>query len=245
MPCKRSFAESLIRPPGLLGFAWLGALACACAPEPVRAPPSGAAVVSSAEQPHEPSEGAAPEPAPSLAIIDAGAPERAPDPRLRHPDAHDEIAPERFTVLLTTSAGELHLDVRRGWAPHSADHIYTLVKLGYFDGLPFPHVLPGRLAQFGAHDDPALERLWRARAVAADAVLQTNNRGMVSLAQTAVGRSNQLVINLADNSDLDRQGLAPLGRVRELEVASRLSNQDRVRRATIIDEKPVRGSNTP
>jgi peptidyl-prolyl cis-trans isomerase A (cyclophilin A) len=142
---------------------------------------------------------------------------------LLHPDAKEQAAPERFTVLLETTVGELHLDVRRSWAPHSADRLYTLVKLRYFDGLAFFRVVKGLVAQIGIHSDPAIERVWRDRRIADDRVVQTNNRGMVSFVPDGSrGRATQIVIDLADNERLDRQGFAPLGRVREIDLTQRL-----------------------
>jgi peptidyl-prolyl cis-trans isomerase A (cyclophilin A) len=151
----------------------------------------------------------------------AGPPARALDPRLLDPPDTDQTAPERFTALLRTSAGELTIDVRRSWAPRAADRFYTLVKLGFFDGVSFHRVM-STLAQFGISAEPRLARIWRTRTFLADPVLQTNNRGMVSFAREPAGRSTQLIINLADNGALDQLGLAPFGRVRELDVAQRL-----------------------
>jgi peptidyl-prolyl cis-trans isomerase A (cyclophilin A) len=141
---------------------------------------------------------------------------------LRSPPA-DRNAPERFTVMLETTAGDIQLDVRRSWAPHSVDRFYTLVKLGYYDGQPFFRVVPRVLAQIGIHTDPAIDRAWRVRNIAKDAVIQTNNRGMVSFVPNGkLGPATQFVINLDDNPAFDRQGFAPIGRIRELELAQGL-----------------------
>jgi peptidyl-prolyl cis-trans isomerase A (cyclophilin A) len=141
---------------------------------------------------------------------------------LLHPN-DDASAPERFTVLLQTSVGDLHLDVRRSWAPHSVDRFYTLVKAGYYDGLAFFRVVPGSLAQLGIHGDPAVDRVWRRAKIRDDAVVQTNNRGMVSFVPAAEqGRAAEFIVNLDDNPHLDRQGFAPIGRIREIDVSQRL-----------------------
>jgi len=181
-----------------------------------------------ASQPTTASAPAVPPPAPAVAPsdaglgADAGASEALRAAALRSPPA-DREAPERFTVMLETTAGDIQLDVRRSWAPHAADRFYTLIKLGYYEGLPFFRVVSHLLAQIGIHTDPAVDRAWRDRRIASDPIRQTNNRGMVSLVPDAkLGPATQWIINLDDNPMLDQQGFAPIGRVRELDLAQNL-----------------------
>lgn len=167
-----------------------------------------------------------PAPTPALAprAVENPAPDLAPGgSTLRDPALATEVAPERFTVLFQTTKGDLNLDVRRSWAPRGADRLYNLVKAGYFDGNTFFRVVPDFVAQVGIHGDPEVNRAWRARVIEDDPVAQSNIRGMVSFAATGKrSRTTQIFINLSDNPGLDRLGFAPLGRVRELEVAKKL-----------------------
>jgi peptidyl-prolyl cis-trans isomerase A (cyclophilin A) len=157
-----------------------------------------------------------------LGTADAGESAASRAEALRSPPA-DRTAPERFTVLLETTAGDIQLDVRRSWAPHAADRFYTLIKLGYYDGQPFFRVVPQVLAQIGIHTDPAVDREWRDRRISRDSVQQTNNRGMVSFVPNGkLGPATQWIINLDDNPAFDKQGFAPLGRIRELDLARNL-----------------------
>jgi cyclophilin family peptidyl-prolyl cis-trans isomerase len=206
------------------------ALANACAPAtPHRAEPESSEATPAAE-PTTPELAPAEAPAPDPMPGDAGtaAADRAGESvavraaALRTP-TEDRNAPERFTVTLETTAGDITLDVRRSWAPHAADRFYTLVTREYYDGLPFFRVRPGVLAQIGMHTDPAIDRAWRERTIPRDAVAQTNNRGMVSFVPNGkLGPATQFIINLDDNPGFDQQGFAPIGRIRELELAQHL-----------------------
>jgi peptidyl-prolyl cis-trans isomerase A (cyclophilin A) len=197
---------------------------------------------------------------------DEAAPPRERDKRLLDPILANETAPERFTVLLDTTAGPIHLDLRRSWAPRGVDRFYNLVRIGFFDGASFFRVVPGFVAQVGIAADPAVSRAWRTQRIADDPVTQTNVSGMVSFATSGKNsRTTQLFINLADNTRLDAMGFAPIGRIRELDVARKLYSGygeapvqarieregdgylraqfpklDAIKRATIADERPVR-----
>jgi len=77
-------------------------------------------------------------------------------------------------------------------------------------------VLPGFVAQFGMHGDPSVNRRWSDRPIPDDPVAQSNKRGTIVFATSGPNsRGNQLFINFADNTGLDRQGFSPFGRVVE------------------------------
>jgi peptidyl-prolyl cis-trans isomerase A (cyclophilin A) len=132
-------------------------------------------------------------------------------------------APERFTVVFETTRGDLHLDVRRSWAPLGADRFYNLVKLGFYDDVAFFRVVKDFVAQTGLHGDPAVNRLWRTQRIDDDAPAQSNLRGTVTFATSGKNsRTTQFFINLGNNARLDELGFAPFGRVRELDVLNAL-----------------------
>jgi peptidyl-prolyl cis-trans isomerase A (cyclophilin A) len=168
------------------------------------------------------------EPAPAGAVVEAApqqeaAPQRELDPRLLNPRLANDPAPERFTVNLQTARGELHVDVRRSWAPHGADRIYNLVRAGYFDDTAFFRVIEGFIAQVGISGIPEVNRAWRGAAIDDDPVAQSNARGTISFAAAGKNtRTTQIFINLSDNPQLDAMGFAPFGRVRELDLAQKL-----------------------
>lgn len=137
---------------------------------------------------------------------------------LLHPTA-DLRAPDTYAVEMATDAGAIIIDVTRAWSPAGADRFYTLVRLGYFTNVAFFRVIPNFMAQAGIHGDPAVNRVWMDRNIPDDRPgAQSNTRGMVTFAKTGMpnSRSNQFFINFRDNSNLDRMGFTPFGRVRDM-----------------------------
>ena len=160
-------------------------------------------------------EKAAPSPSPTVAAA-TPTPAPTPTPPLLDPEQASETAPDRFRVRFETTEGPFVVEVRRKWAPRGADRFYNLVKLGYFDGATFFRVIDGFMAQFGIHGDPEVSASWRYATIPDDPVAQSNKRGMVTFATSGPGsRTTQIFINYQDNSNLDRMGFAPFGRVVE------------------------------
>jgi peptidyl-prolyl cis-trans isomerase A (cyclophilin A) len=143
--------------------------------------------------------------------------------RMLDPGSATRKAPERFTVVLETTRGDLHLDVRRSWAPLGADRFYNLVKQGFYEDVAFFRVIEGFVAQVGLHGDPEVNTLWRTQRIEDDPVTQSNLPGMVTFAMGGKNsRTTQFFINLGNNANLDAMGFAPFGRVRELDVLKTL-----------------------
>jgi homoserine O-acetyltransferase len=135
-----------------------------------------------------------------------------------------EQAPVRFRVGFTTGEGDFVVEVHRAWAPIGADRFYNLVRAGFFDDSRFFRIRADYIAQFGIPGDPEISAIWRKLAIKDDPVRESNTRGSFTYAMTGPDtRTTQLYINLADNTHLDAQGFAPLGRVVEgMEVVDRL-----------------------
>jgi cyclophilin family peptidyl-prolyl cis-trans isomerase len=142
------------------------------------------------------------------------------------PPAHSQPArvPDVFQVRFETSQGPFVVEAHREWAPHGVDRFHELVTSGYFDDSRFFRVVPGFIAQFGVAGDPKVMAAWKDRTIPDDPVRQSNARGTIAYAMTGPNtRATQLYINLADNSRLDAQGFAPLGRVTSgMDVVDRL-----------------------
>jgi homoserine O-acetyltransferase len=135
---------------------------------------------------------------------------------LLEPDAPfwQQPAPPRYSVGMETTRGRFTIDVERALAPRGADRFYRLVEAGYFDDSRFSRVVPGFIAQFGIPGDPAITRVWQHRVIEDDSVRTSNVRGTIAYAMTGPNtRTTQLFISLVDNSRLDTQGFAPIGRV--------------------------------
>jgi cyclophilin family peptidyl-prolyl cis-trans isomerase len=133
-------------------------------------------------------------------------------------------APAVFHARCETGKGAFVVEVRRDWASHGADRCFELISSGFFDDSRFFRVVAGFIAQFGIAGNPAVTAAWRDRTIPDDPVRQSNTRGTIAYAMTGPGtRSTQLYINLADNSRLDAQGFAPIGRVAAgMDVVDRL-----------------------
>ncbi len=130
------------------------------------------------------------------------------------PAAKKEQAPDLYRVNLDTSKGPVVVEIHRDWAPRGADHFYELVKTGFFDGDRFFRYVRNFIVQFGINGDPKVNRIWTNANLPDDPVKWSNIKGTVTYATAGPNtRATQLFINLRDNSSLDKQGFAPIGKV--------------------------------
>jgi peptidyl-prolyl cis-trans isomerase A (cyclophilin A) len=135
-----------------------------------------------------------------------------------------EQAPELYKVNLDTSKGPIVIEVHRDWAPIGADHLYTLVKTGFYDGARFFRYRRNFIVQFGIAGDPKVNKLWSNGNLPDDPVKWSNVKGTVTYATGGPNtRTTQLFINLGNNASLDQQGFAPIGKVTTgMDVVERL-----------------------
>jgi peptidyl-prolyl cis-trans isomerase A (cyclophilin A) len=143
---------------------------------------------------------------------------------LKNPAAMKDKAPAKFKAQFETTKGTFVVDVTRAWAPNGADRFYNLVKYGFFDGTKFFRVLPGFMAQFGIHGDPAIAAKWQRANISDDKVVESNKRGFVTFATAGPNtRTTQLFINYGDNARLDASGFSPFGKVSKgMEVVDKI-----------------------
>ena len=135
-----------------------------------------------------------------------------------------ETAPASFQAKFQTSKGDFIIEAHREWAPLGVDRFFDLVRAGFFDDSRFFRVRASFIAQFGIAGDATIATRWKNETIADDPVRQSNTRGFVSYAMTGPdARTTQLFINLGDNSRLDHEGFAPIGRVIEgMEIVDQL-----------------------
>lgn len=146
--------------------------------------------------------------------------------RLANPALWNKQAPPEFKAKLTTTKGDIVIDVHRDWAPLGADRFYNLVRSGFFTNVSFYRVVPGFIVQFGASPDPKIETAWSKAPIKDDPVKQSNKRGFVTFAMGGPNtRTTEIFINLKDNTQLDGMGFAPFGEVVEgMDVVDKLYN---------------------
>jgi peptidyl-prolyl cis-trans isomerase A (cyclophilin A) len=135
---------------------------------------------------------------------------------LRNPRLAKETAPDLFSVRFRTTRGDVVVEVHRDWAPHGADRLYSLVRVGYCEDIAIFRVIKGFMAQFGYHGDPQVIDAWKRAFTLDDETRQSNTRGMVTFAQSGGSdtRTTQLFFNYKDNSYLDPK-FPPVGKVVE------------------------------
>src|SRR4051812_20019679 len=83
----------------------------------------------------------------------------SPPHEAKKAEPKNETPPDVFTVNLDTSRGAVKVEVHRDWAPAGVDHLYNLIKTGYYDGNRIYRVTQA-YAQFGINGDPGTNRLW-------------------------------------------------------------------------------------
>ncbi|AKT43920.1 peptidylprolyl isomerase [Chondromyces crocatus] len=139
------------------------------------------------------------------------------DAPIFHPERAKEQAPETYKVKLTTTKGDVVIQVTRAWSPGGADRFYNLVKLGFYDGVRLHRAVEGFMVQFGVHPNPSVNGAWFNAFFPDDKPVKSNKRGMVTFAMAGPNtRTTQVFINYADkNARLDSMGFAPFGEVVE------------------------------
>jgi peptidyl-prolyl cis-trans isomerase A (cyclophilin A) len=155
--------------------------------------------------------------APPPAAAKKAAPVAAPAaPNLLSPATLKAKAPDLFKVKMTTTKGDVVIEVHRGWAPLGVDRFYNLIRGGFYKDAAFFRVVPGFVAQFGIPARPDVGAVWEAQKFPDDRVLESNKRGTLTFATAGPNtRTTQIFINFRDNTPLDGQGFAPFGQVVE------------------------------
>jgi len=140
----------------------------------------------------------------------------APAADLLHPATLNRTAPAIYRVKLTTTKGDVLIEVTRAWAPRGADRFYNLVRAGYFNDCAFYRVIPKFMAQFGISARPEVNKAFATANIPDEPRKESNKRGMVSFATAGPNtRATTLFINMTDNAYLDPMGFAPIGEVVE------------------------------
>ena len=120
-------------------------------------------------------------------------------------------APGNPVVVVTTSMGDITLELFKDRAPVSVDNFLQYVAEGFYEGTIFHRVKPGYVVQGGGYTPEMVEKTTRAPILNEATNGLKNVRGTVAMARTRALRSgtSQFYLNLADNSDLDHRGYSP------------------------------------
>ncbi|MGN5580631.1 peptidylprolyl isomerase [Stutzerimonas sp. Brlt_13] len=140
------------------------------------------------------------------------------------------LAAENPRVLLTTSLGEIELELEAEKAPISVENFIAYVDSDFYDGTVFHRVIPGFMIQGGGFGEGLNQKPTKAPIKnEADNGLH-NVRGTVAMARTQNVNSatSQFFINHRDNDFLDHGsrdfGYAVFGKVvRGMEVVDQIA----------------------
>ena len=120
-------------------------------------------------------------------------------------------APGNPVVVITTSLGEITLELFKDRAPVSVENFLQYAKEGFYEGTIFHRVKPGYVIQAGGYTAEMVERSTRPPILNEATNGLRNTRGTVAMARTRALRSatSQFYINLVNNASLDHRSYSP------------------------------------
>jgi cyclophilin family peptidyl-prolyl cis-trans isomerase len=120
-------------------------------------------------------------------------------------------APGNPVVVVSTSMGDITLELFKAQAPVSVDNFLQYVRDGFYEGTIFHRVKPGYVIQGGGYTAEMVERGTRPPILNEATNGLKNVRGSLAMARTRALRSgtSQFFINLVNNTSLDHRGYSP------------------------------------
>jgi cyclophilin family peptidyl-prolyl cis-trans isomerase len=120
-------------------------------------------------------------------------------------------APGNPVVVISTSMGDITVELFKDRAPVSVENFLQYVKDGFYEGTIFHRVKRGYVVQGGGYTPEMVEKGTRPPIQNEATNGLRNTRGTVAMARTQALRSgtSQFYFNLANNSELDHRGYAP------------------------------------
>jgi len=108
-------------------------------------------------------------------------------------------------VVLTTSLGDITVELYPDKAPISVENFLQYVKDGFYDGTVFHRVVPGFVIQGGGFSEDGKQKKTRSPIENEAKNGLKNERGTLSMARTSDVNSatSQFFVNLVDNEFLD------------------------------------------
>lgn len=114
-------------------------------------------------------------------------------------------------VLLTTSLGDIEIELDGDKAPISSANFVDYVNSGFYNGTIFHRVIPGFMVQGGGFDATMVQKTPNAPIKNEANNGLKNDRGTVAMARTSVvdSATSQFFINVVDNDFLNYTGPNP------------------------------------
>jgi len=143
---------------------------------------------------------------------------------------------EHPLVKLTTTRGDIYLELFPEIAPIHADNFISLIKKGFYNGLLFHRVVPGQIIQGGCPDGTGLGG--PGYTIPAEFNFRKHKRGTLSMARTSHPDSagSQFYICLKRMSQLDGKYTIFGQVVKGKDIPSRIRKGDRMLRTEVLQE---------
>jgi peptidyl-prolyl cis-trans isomerase A (cyclophilin A) len=122
-----------------------------------------------------------------------------------------EPAPGNPVAVISTSMGDITVELFKDKAPVSVENFLQYVSEGFYPGTIFHRVVRGFVIQGGGYTPDMKEKPTHPPIQNEATNGLRNMRGTLSMARTRVLRSatSQFYINVSDNTALDHRGYAP------------------------------------
>ena len=115
-------------------------------------------------------------------------------------------------VVLSTSLGDIKIELYQDKAPVTVQNFLEYVKSGYYDGTIFHRVIPGFMVQGGGMTDDMRDKREGQRAAIKNESSNglKNDTGTLAMARTSAPDSatSQFFINVKDNTALNKENAA-------------------------------------
>jgi len=120
-------------------------------------------------------------------------------------------APGNPVVLISTSMGDITIELFKDKAPVSVENFLGYVNEGFYSGTIFHRVMPNFMIQGGGFTESLAKKPTKPPIQNEATNGLKNTRGTVAMARTAVLRSatSQFYINVVNNTALDHTGFDP------------------------------------
>jgi cyclophilin family peptidyl-prolyl cis-trans isomerase len=159
------------------------------------------------------------------------------------PAAPLEPAPGNPVVVISTTMGDITVELFKDRAPVSVENFLGYVADGFYPGTIFHRVVRGFVVQGGGYTADMTEKPTRPPVQNEATNGLKNTRGTIAMARTQVVRSSttQFYFNVVNNSSLDHRGYAPadFGYAVFGRVLSGMEVVDKIAEVPTKNENPV------